>query len=248
VSDQPFTDLVIAQAEQASTWTHNDKMSGRALAESAGVPVPTLLAGPGPLKDLPLPDGPFVVKPVRGSSMLGVRVLVPESEGRHRDLVSGRTRRWGGWREELYKVKGQGYNRDTVRNPWILEALIGDGTTLPEDWKVYCLHGTAHLVRQINRTGRTVRSRSWTAEWTPALNALRSRPCDTSLPPPRHGPELIAAAEAIARLHGTVFVRVDLYDADDGPVFGEVTPNPAAGKRPLSPEWEQRLADVWLNE
>lgn len=245
MSDQPFTDLVAAQAERPETWLHNDKLQGRALAVAAGVPVPVLLGGPRPLKDMSLPDVPFVVKPVRGSSMLGVRVLIPEADGRYRDLISGRTRRWGGWCEELYRAKGQGYNRDTVSNPWILEELVGDGISLPEDWKVYCVHGTAHLIRQIRRTTRT-RSRSWAADWTPALNALRSRPCDTSLPPPQHGPELVAAAEAIAALHGTTFVRVDLYDTASGPVFGEVTPHPAAGKRPLSPEWEQRLADAWL--
>lgn len=245
MSDHPFTDLIAAQAERPETWTHNDKIAGRALASAAGVPVPALLSGPAPLKDLTLPDAPFVVKPVRGSSMLGVRALIPEPEARYRDLISGRTRRWGGWREELYRAKGQGYNRDTVSNPWILEALVGDGLTLPDDWKVYCVHGKAHLVRHLRREPAGMRSRSWTADWSPALNALPSRPCDTTLAPPQHGPALIAAAEAIARLHGTVFVRVDLYDTADGPVFGEVTPHPAAGKRPLSPEWEQRLADAW---
>lgn len=53
------------------------------------------------------------------------------------------------------------------------------------------------------------------------------------------------AASKVARHVPTPFVRVDLYEAQDGPVFGEITPIPAGGTSQFVPEWDERLGRLW---
>lgn len=46
---------------------------------------------------------------------------------------------------------------------------------------------------------------------------------------PQFPEDLIELAETYATATGVDFVRVDLYEDDRGPVFGEITPHPSAG-------------------
>ena len=65
-----------------------------------------------------------------------------------------------------------------------------------------------------------------------------------TLPPPPHLEEMIAAAEKLAR--DLSFVRVDFYDLEDGPRFGELTFSPNAGNGRFTPRsFDLELGAHW---
>lgn len=227
-------------------WEHNSKTAGRRLAESVGVRVPALLGGPASVESLTPPDHPFVLKPVTGSTAQGVFLLVPEA-GKFRELLSGRLLSWVKVKEAAYKAKHQAFDfpADRVRHPWILEELIGP--PVPDDWKAYCFGGRVELFRQIHREGRRVRVKWWTPDFSDAGEITDHWTYDPELSPPFDEQGLVDAAELIAPLVDSPFIRVDLYD-DAGPVFGEITPHPAGGRHTgrFVDVWDRRLGEAWL--
>jgi hypothetical protein len=63
-----------------------------------------------------------------------------------------------------------------------------------------------------------------------------------------HPDRLIEYAEKYATKANVDFVRVDLYEDDRGPVFGELTPHPSAGYSHvnyLGRELDQYFGDMW---
>jgi hypothetical protein len=63
-----------------------------------------------------------------------------------------------------------------------------------------------------------------------------------------HPDRLIEYAEAYASATGTDFVRVDLYEDSQGPVFGELTPHPSAGYSNvnyLGRELDRHFGEMW---
>jgi hypothetical protein len=68
---------------------------------------------------------------------------------------------------------------------------------------------------------------------------------DKSLPAPKHGAAIIEMSERLASHIDSPFIRIDLYEDVDGPVFGEIDPHPSGGARLFNDEWERRLGSLW---
>lgn len=255
-----MAELIATRTPDDPIWQYNDKLGGRRLAESRGIRVPELLQGPCSIEDLhPLTDRPFVVKPVRGCSALGVFVLTPwdgpapTDERWWWESLRQRILRWGDVRRAAYQAKAErpwsAGHPDAVGHPWIMEEdITGTGGMLPYDWKAYCVGGRVELVRQISRRGRKHAVKSWwpgAIAWVDAGVIDGQSTVDPTMPPPLHPRELIDMAEMIAvRIPGP-FVRVDMYDTASGPVFGEITPHPAGGRIQFTSEWDMRLGAAW---
>jgi hypothetical protein len=126
------------------------------------------------------------------------------------------------------------YFKEIISNPLykstiLVEDFISDshGRNVPLDYKVYCFHGKAHFIMAIDQKKiKTVYSRNWKIVWDQInLN------CNYGyfVPKPIHFNELIVTAETLSKLYKYPFVRVDLYDSNEGVVFGEYTHTPNAG-------------------
>lgn len=234
-------------------WRYNDKLAGRELAALAGVRPPELYQGPCSLETFVPPHYPAVLKPVHGCSSLGVFPLVPDG-GRYRDLLRGDTLTWRQVRTAAYKAKHRHdhipEHPDAIHHPWIIEELIldHDGSGPADDWKAFVIGGRVQAVRQcLRRTGDPVRVRWYDHDWSDIGNIMPTRKWtyDAGMPEPRHPDALTSAFERVAAHVESPFIRVDLYEDDDGPVFGEITPHPGGGGTPFVPEWDQRLGDAW---
>lgn len=69
-----------------------------------------------------------------------------------------------------------------------------------------------------------------------------------TMPNAAHPHRLIEFAEAYAAATGTDFVRVDLCEDPQGPVFGELTPHPSAGYSNvnyLGRELDRHFGEMW---
>ncbi len=127
--------------------------------------------------------------------------------------------------------------RDVPRGV-IIEPLLQPDQELPLDYKIYVFGGRAtHVQLHLDRA----RSHRWILhdrDWTP----LAGR--DGAQPPPQSLTAMLDAAEQLARGHQ--FLRVDFYEIDQRPVFGEFCLYPGSGLDPFAQDWmDFELGSLW---
>ena len=236
-------------------WRHNDKISARELAHSSEVRPPALLGGPSSLRNLPQPTTPAVLKPVHGCSARGVHLLAPAHEG-YRELLSGRYMTWEQVTSSALAAKHTARNQalikrghpDATRPPWLLEELILWDGEAACDWKIFTFGHEPEVALQMKRGPGLIRVKWWSLnDWSDIGDICPTRGWRYSprLAPPSNPEAMAEAARKVARQVPTPFVRVDLYEAQDGPVFGEITPTPTGGTSLFVPEWNERLGRAW---
>lgn len=130
-------------------------------------------------------------------------------------------KRYGYWLDEwLYGEIPRGI---------LVEPYIGAERTLPIDYKIFVFGGRAEFVQvHLGRGERhrwIVLDRNW--------RRVSSRTSDDDPKPPQSLRLMLDAAETLAC--DLDFVRVDLYDTDAGPRFGEMTFYPGSGLHPINP-------------
>lgn len=227
-------------------WDFNAKLPGRELAQKLGINVPELFAHAAPLSELRPPQTTgFVLKPVEGSTTRGVFAVVVEND-RYRSVMDNTLFSWG----ELQEAAATAVAEGNIAHDFFIEALV-DGLepgVLPHDFKCYCIGGRVELVRQRDvrnsRRSKDAVFRFWDRDFRD-LGAIRyADRVDSSLPPPPHPQELVAAAESIASALPSTFVRIDLYNPSSGVVFGEITPHPGGILR-YNDEVDRLLGEAW---
>ena len=111
----------------------------------------------------------------------------------------------------------------------LVEPFIGEGQNLPTDYKFYVFGGRVEFVQvHLDRGGNhrwIVFDRNW--------SRVSSITGDADPPQPFSLTKMIEAAEELGS--GFDFVRVDLYDVRDKPLFGEMTFYPGSGLDPFNP-------------
>lgn len=223
------------------------KLGQKEVARKAGVPAAEVFQGPcDNLSQFDLDALPqrFVVKPIIGSGAHGVFLLEKRADALH-NLISGES-----YPYSLDSLDAAGLSK--FRGcPLIAEEFIGlDG--LPSlNWKLHTFFGEVGLIRQgdLGQDGKPYKL------WSPSGTDLGpidrlGFPYDPTLPPPKDLDALIEAAKKISLNIPTPFVRVDLYEADDGVRLGEVTLRPSSlwKKKHLqrfTPEWDRKLGEKW---
>lgn len=164
---------------------------------------------------------PFIVKSRHGCDQYAV-VLDRQANW---DKIRRKAQGWmkhgyGRWLDEwLYNHIPRGI---------LVEPYIGDGQTLPIDYKFYVFGGRVELVQvHLDRNGR----HSWLLfdpEWRRVSSPTGDDPA-----PPQSLQMMIDAAEALARDFD--FVRIDHYEVGGKPVFGEMSFYPGSGLDPFDP-------------
>ncbi|TPG42554.1 hypothetical protein EAH79_01310 [Sphingomonas koreensis] len=153
------------------------------------------------------------------------------------EAVRKRTRRWmrksyGGWLDEwLY---------DHITRGILIEPFIGKARILPVDYKIYVFDGQAsHVQVHLDRAS----NHRWIMHDTQWRTICSSAP---SVARPSALSAMIAAAEELGR--GFSFARVDFYQPDTRPLFGEITFYPGSGLDPFYPsKLDEQLGRLWLS-
>ena len=122
------------------------------------------------------------------------------------------------------------------------EVLVHDGE-LPEDYKFFMFDGQCKFL-QVDTSRFTGHHRNlFTPAWTP-IDAKYFKPAlKETLPPPKHLEEMLVVAQALSK--GIDFIRVDLYETDEGVKFGELTNYPGGGLQEIEPK---SLSIEWAKE
>jgi hypothetical protein len=183
--------------------------------------IPTLWDGPvlPPIEDRNW-DIPFVIKPNHAS---GWNYFVRSADDLNWPLIERATERWmrTDWDAHLHEAY---YNR--IKRRILIEPIIGDLSLL--DYKFFCFSGRVEYI-QVD-TGRFTDHRRcfYDSHWKKMEFTYNRYPIESkSIPRPFHLDEMIYAAERLSSDFD--FVRLDLYDLPDHPVFGEATFLPGSG-------------------
>lgn len=114
-------------------------------------------------------------------------------------------------------------------NHWQLEELLlpPSGLLRPvDDFKFYAFRGRVGLILQVARQPEGQYYRWYDRDWHPVETGKYAEANDPALLPPREPEALLSAAEQVSAALPTLFCRIDLYEARQGPVLGELTPVP----------------------
>lgn len=131
-----------------------------------------------------------------------------------------------------------------ARRLLLVEERLGAPGADLEDWKIHVLGGRPVLVQAHHGRFGEHRVRYYRPDWT-LTDVVGGAPIADVAPPPPHLAEMLAAA---ARLGADWdYVRVDLYDVEEGVRFGELTVYPGSGLTDFRhDDWlDRELGALW---
>lgn len=129
----------------------------------------------------------------------------------------------------------------------IVERFIGEIGSLPVDFKIWVFNGRAELIQiDTDRDAEHKRcfyNRGWIKQSFGLKYPVESRDIER----PVSFEEMVAAAEMLS--NGFDFVRVDFYEIDGRPLFGEMTFYPGSGNEVFTDiEVDYRLGKMWQGQ
>jgi hypothetical protein len=185
-----------------------------------------------------------------GVELPGRWVLKPNHSCR-RVLVGGGpadpaalARATAGWVAERYDRNSGEWAYRRARRALLAEEFVGppSGGAAPVDLKVLTFDGTPRLVEVHTGRGADHRVRLYTPDWDPLPWTL-GYPRGADAGPPAVLDRMLKASAALAA--GFDMLRVDWYEHDGAPWFGELTPYPGAGLSAVEPELDRLLGGWW---
>lgn len=199
--------------------------------------IPTLWRGTS-LPDRPEWPLPFVLKSSHGCCQCAfVRTGDEDWPALRRRAQSWLKRRYGGVLDEwLYSQ---------IEPRLLVEPFVGRQGALPVDYKFFVFGGRAEFVQVDTDREHGHKRVIFDRSWRPLACALQYPLERREIAPPASLPRMIAAAEALGR--GFDFVRVDLYEVDERPMFGELSFYPGSGLDRFRPaRFDALFGEHWL--
>lgn len=201
--------------------------------------IPTLWVGsalpPRAERDWPVP---YVLKASHGCEWnIFVSSRQDEDWGQIEDAV-------GLWLNKPYGTQGAEWLYSQIEPQLLVEPFIGGPDGLPFDYKFFVFGGKAHYI-QID-TGRGVDHRRafFDRDWVRQPFAFKAPLEERAIDRPASLEHMLAAAELLAG--DLPFVRVDFYERQGQPLFGEMTFYPTSGFGVFTPSlWDFRFGQLW---
>lgn len=184
---------------------------------------------------------PYVLKANHGS---GWNLFVRSLKDQNWDVMEEAAAAW------LCKTYGQDaleWLYTQIEPQLLVEPYVGllNGD-LPIDYKFLVFHGRASYIDVITNRRHGERSSIYSRDWV--QQQARWEAASMTVPPPVPRPhsfdKMLWAAERLGRDFS--FVRVDLYEVNEEPFFGEMTFYPTSGFYPFDPEsFDLLLGTFW---
>ena len=191
--------------------------------------IPTLWEGAALPATPPWPM-PFIVKANHGCGQYVVVHDAADYAVARRLSPKWLKRAYGGWLDE--------WHYRAARRSILVEPFVGASAALPLDYKIYVFGGRAAMVQLHEGRADAHRWHQYDREWLPLSSDVGSALAPRSLE------AMLAAAETLGAGHD--FVRVDFYEIDNRPLFGEFCLFPGSGLDPFDPvALDHLLGALW---
>lgn len=217
-----------------------DKLGAKALVErrlGADWVIPTLWQG----TELPArPDWPlpFVLKSAHGCAQCAFVRTGEENWPAIRQRARG-------WLRRAYGRPLGEWLYGAIEPRLLVEPFIGRDGEVPTDYKFFVFGGRVEFIQvdtdRERDHKRVLFDRRWRALPAELQFPIERRP----VPRPASLPRMIEAAETLSR--GFDFVRVDLYEVEGRPLFGEFSFYPGSGLDRFRPaRFDALFGEAWL--
>jgi hypothetical protein len=181
---------------------------------------------------------PFVIKASHGSSW---NIFVRSDSDCDFDAIKKKCDLWSSKRYGL--VLGE-WLYSKIEPQILVEPFISNDGSLPLDYKIFVFNGVAKYV-QVDTDRETEHKRCfYDTHWNKQEFGLKFPMDERALNPPVSLREMLAAAESLCE--GIDFARVDFYEINSKPVFGEMTFYPGSGGEKFFPPcWDLEFGRLW---
>ncbi len=189
-------------------------------------------------KDVDLPAS-FVIKANNGS---GTNLIITDKNNIDWLSLHNLTQKWLSRDHSIHFAEWQ-YR--WIKPQLLIEELLTCGNKIPNDYKFFCFHGKVHMVQvDMDRfTNHTLTMLNRNFEVLPIHHVYPKYTGE--IQKPECFEEMITLAEKLAQ--NEKFIRIDFYDMNGRPIFGEVTLHPSAGREKFEPSvWDKKLGDILL--
>lgn len=180
---------------------------------------------------------PYILK---ANHMSGGNTFIRPDDQVDWDAVEALADRWmkTSYRPDLFER-----HYDQIDRQLLVEPLIGEGCFL-NDYKFHVFHGKVKFIAAYSGRGDDPRAYITSPEWE-AMDCRDYTPWpDTPPPPPSSLKQMVEIAEILGR--DFCYVRVDLYENDGAPLFGEMTFMPGSGYRGFKPHsYDEHFGSFW---
>lgn len=192
-------------------------------------------------------NGSGFIKPKRGYGGHAAIGLRRNKNGLWENAATGKAKELDHWREWLVSES----NRSGLGGKWLVEELlVGRRGGLPDDIKFYCFAGQPKAISIMRRKwhDRLALNMQWFyPNWQPMVAPIaKGESIDRSIRAPEAN--VIEDAEAQMQVLASKillpFIRIDLYDTQDGIMAGELTRTPASAYS-LSPKAKEEWVSAW---
>ena len=204
--------------------------------------IPTLWSGesfpPRDKRDWPRP---FVVKVNNG---YGWNIFVRDEASCNWPEIEAQCAKW---MSSAYGLQLGEWHYARMPSRIMIEPLINFGRGLPVDVKFWVFHGRVEFVHVVTNREYGLKMAFFDRDWN-WLPYEQGYDIETEhVERPACLAELIRGAETLAA--GFSYVRVDLYEVDGKPLFGELTFYPGSGLNPINPpEFDRQLVALWRRQ
>ena len=184
------------------------------------------------LRDTPKPA---VLKANHSSAQ--ILFLRPESD------LAAAARTANSWLHYDHHVIHREWAYGAVRRQLLIEPMVGGEQSL-DDYKFWVFDGEVRFIQVDHGRFKRHTRQFYAPDWRRLDLRMNYPETPSDTPPPRHLGDMRRGAATLAR--GFPFVRVDLYDAERGPLFGELTFAPEAGLTRFQPaRFDLDLGESW---
>jgi len=147
------------------------------------------------------------------------------------------------WLDYDHHVVHREWAYGNVRRQILIEPFIGEDEA-PDDYKFWVFDGAVRFIQVDHERFRRHTRQFYTPSWKRLDISMNYPAPPANMPAPPHLEEMLHAARILAE--GFRFVRVDLYDTRERPLFGEMTFAPEAGLcRFDPPAFDLELGESW---
>jgi hypothetical protein len=148
------------------------------------------------------------------------------------------------WLREIYGDWGGEWAYYSIKPQLLVEPFFGKDGELPVDYKLWTFSGRVEFIQvdtdRQHAHKRTMFDRSWNRMPFTTIYEIDQR----EIVPPQSLQRMIRAAEILS--DGMSFARIDLYEIDGSPRFGEVSLYPDSGVGRFIPaEFDRRIGSLW---
>lgn len=181
---------------------------------------------------------PFVIKASHGSGWNDFVRTEKELDWDRTERLAER------WMRTTHALHAKEWLYTEIQHRLLVEPFKGAGETAPNDYKFHVFAGRTALIQVDLGRLQTHRQLFYDPQWK-RLPYSYVCPFDgEEIDPPKSLAEMIRGAELLGS--GFAYVRVDLYEIDERPMFGEFTFYPNSGQFSFKPESvERELGRLW---